>query len=744
MATPRILAGVSYARVSATVTVQNVQAYVTLDKDGVLSRTYVVPVAALKYINIVMYAEADPIGRNPVLREISYVVDQHRLGVGKNVADLAVSTDDVVKAEFKKVPNDNTVTSETKHFDVSAVRADTFHAVDAQAKGFVQAPRTDSVTKSDHASPHMNKRPSDPVATADAISSRAVTKARTDQATLSELRTMFLSKKLNDTVDAGDELNASVGTDDGEVMALYKVLSDFAGSADAKVYAFAKSLADQGHTTDSLLRLVQKAVVDSFATSDAQTHDIQKVLNDVADAGDEWNTLFVTDDGEVFMMYKALEDAFTQSDFVSVQAEKNLLSSNPTTSDELLPFVLGKGTEDVPVTSEGMLFVTTKQLADTWTFSDSTSNNTRKVFSEYRGTTEGPGYENTYALDYFATANYVLEPFPVIDFRKALADTPDATDAVVSAISKPRTDSATAVDTKGILTGKTKSESLSTSDTDTVSFGKAGVETLATAEQTVRNISKALAELVDATDDFYGVTNADDDQIMVFAKLTSDYASTGETRTVTIAKPLTDTASKSDLLTSSLSKPASDTVAKSDSTAKAAGKPLSDLITNSDSSRVLTGKGATDSATTSEVRVASVGKALADSASKSDSLALGVSKPASDSFTSSDSRTNAFGKGSTDTATTSESKQFAISKSLSDLVDATDAYAHIAVLDDDENMLFGKISADVVTKSDLEVHLVGKRLTESVGKSDSGSLRMTSYSDVNYFASDYVGTSLSF
>ena len=301
----KIVADITYQRIVADVMV--VKATSALD-DSVFSSvtpTYVIPSAAVSWVYMIVDIEVDPIGRNPIVRDITVNSDSAHITFVKAPFDSSAATDDVIKAEFKKVPIDYAHTSETKAFDISTSRSDVARTNDSAFSKFVQAPRVDSFTVADSASPTMNKRPNDPVHPTDSITSRQIGKALADTPHLADIKTFVFSKKLYDTADAGDELNAQFVTDDGETMTFFKVISETFGTADAKLIAVAKSLQDAGHTAEQILRYVQKALADGAATTEAHTVAYQKFLADTADAGDELNANFVTDDGEVFLDRKS-------------------------------------------------------------------------------------------------------------------------------------------------------------------------------------------------------------------------------------------------------------------------------------------------------------------------------------------------------------------------------------------------------------------------------------------------------
>jgi hypothetical protein len=197
----------------------------------------------------------------------------------------------------------------------------------------------------------------------------------------------------------------------------------------------------------------------------------------------------------------------------------------------------------------------------------------------------------------------------------------------------------------------------------------------------IKLFTKVVTDALGVTDDFLGVANVDDDQIIVFSKslldmpVTSDVADKSFSRTgVTSAAAATDSA------------------------AVTAGKTLADVLSNL------------------EILVRDVGKNLSDSTS----------------FT--DSATKSTAKALSDTALFSELLTFSTAKSLQDA----------ALLSDLAAKNLSRNTSDSVTIAEVSSREPGKGLSDSAATSESGLLRKTDYADITYFAEDYVGSTLTF
>lgn len=193
--------------------------------------------------------------------------------------------------------------------------------------------------------------------------------------------------------------------------------------------------------------------------------------------------------------------------------------------------------------------------------------------------------------------------------------------------------------------------------------------------------SKSLLDYVDATDDFYGEANVDDDQVVFVNKTVADNAATSEALGKAFDRPgVVDSFTASDLSVREAGKSFTDTATSSDTSSRSYGKALTDTSNLSDALVRQYFKSFTDSASSTDARVFAIAKSLSDNATSADAAVKSINRSLSDSFGSSDSAVRTAGKGLTDTGTTS----------------------------------------------------------------DSGNFRKTDYADVNYFAQDYVGISVNF
>jgi hypothetical protein len=235
-------------------------------------------------------------------------------------------------------------------------------------------------------------------------------------------------------------------------------------------------------------------------------------------------------------------------------------------------------------------------------------------------------------------------------------------------------------------------------------------------------VDKQFDELVDATDDFYGAANIDDDQIATVDKVLADYTSFAEAfdRLVSYIRLFTETATLLDQAEFAATKVVSDQTSNNE-------------LVNSDVYKVTN-----DQTITSETQTFNIEQISADAAAIAEQAYLAVSIPQTDTITTADdfSRfyeavrvfaeltqtterieqlvervssdqavftelvTRAVEKFSNDQAATSEQQTFDFYGVYSDLVDATDDFYGAANIDDDQIATVDKVLADYATNSE--------------------------------------------
>jgi hypothetical protein len=127
-------------------------------------------------------------------------------------------------------------------------------------------------------------------------------------------------------------------------------------------------------------------------------------------------------------------------------------------------------------------------------------------------------------------------------------------------------------DIVSLAADKPDTETVATSELQTFDATIRPLDVAATAETIGKDTITELSDLVDATDDFFGAANIDDDQIAVFDKVLADHTTSGDT--VTTLTEFLRSVNESQIL--------------SEVFAAAINKALSDINNSSDTVTLLT------------------------------------------------------------------------------------------------------------------------------------------------------------
>jgi uncharacterized protein YlxP (DUF503 family) len=169
-------------------------------------------------------------------------------------------------------------------------------------------------------------------------------------------------------------------------------------------------------------------------------------------------------------------------------------------------------------------------------------------------------------------------------------------------------------------------------------------------------------------------------------------------------------------------------------------KPVTDSFVSTAKAMLTPVLGKFDSTGFSDAQTRAVGKGLNDAVQWAEALARQMALAKQDGFAPVDRTVLSNSKPVNDTQTTTDYKNWQFSKSLQDAFGVNDT----AVIGDGVAFTANKFVANVVTPSDRYTSALTKALTDAATATDSGLLVLQSYSDLSYFAADYVGASRSF
>ena len=437
-----------------------------------------------------------------------------------------------------------------------------------------------------------------------------------------------------------------------------KVIYDVATSVDVSSLYFDKILFDQIVQADEVTKLTyQKVQPDQVISTDefSRIADYKRSFSDWVDATDDFLGEANIDDDQIALIGKNLVDYGTTSDVASSYVSITKADVTGLLDEKYIG--LSKPFADSFGKTDQLSYEVTKAFLDTSYSTDVASKLTGKVLEETLAPTE----------------------FLVFSAAKNSADTADVADEPRLTASKPFTDSFTKSDTATLVWDARRSFSEQQATSDFVRFDATSLklDTAVTVEAVAKYSTKLLStqftqadefsrtvdylrsfsDLVDATDDFFGAANIDDDQIASIGKNIVDYATTSELTRFDGTKLLVDA--------TALQNPVSLTLTK----------PLADSFTQSDVVTLMPGKSVVELVSTQDTDNKQISKVTNDSTLLSNPISLETAKLFSDS---------------TGYTTDVFSRVVDYNKSLSDLVDVTDDFLGEANVDDDQIASFGK------------------------------------------------------
>jgi hypothetical protein len=511
--------------------------------------------------------------------EAKVASDSNAVDFGKNLAEQQ-ATSEKVTYDASKPLFDSLASSETVGYSYSKPVAD---LVDATDDFYGLANSDDDQT--------MFFAKSLPVETQTVSDTDnwAFTKAATEGLNTTESATYSFYKPFSDSPNASETVEYSyqkavTGSTETQTV------------SDTDNWAFTKAATEGLNTTESATYAATKALADNPSISEAVGYTYQKAVADTADAGDELNALFVTDDGQTMFMSKNFSEPLSSSDAAANAVGKST-SDYFYTADYLQPFDLGKGLAENAVTSHEVTYTFGKSRVDALTALDSYafSYTRQPEYDSVNAQREGPNFWDNYVDPTYMASGYAGTGIPAFDvekavsdaasnsdtltytvvysrtlsdsvnatddfdgtatteddqtmtFAKGLSDTISHSDAHAFVVGMSREDAATFSDALTDLFGKAVTDSFTKSDLVTASVGKALADSATTSDNiTARSFSKALSDLVDATDDFDGAATAEDDQTMSFVTSRAETVSASDSSSQSAGKGLTEPVGTSD------------------------------------------------------------------------------------------------------------------------------------------------------------------------------------------------------
>jgi len=357
---------------------------------------------------------------------------------------------------------------------------------------------------------------------------------------------------------------------------------------------------DQSTFTELVTQAVAKILLDQTSNTEQLVFDISAVYSDLVDATDDFYGEANIDDDQIATFDKVLADYATNSDTVTLVADfyRTFLEVAATTDQATFDFA--KSVVDLATLSERFAIDFGTSRTETAT----TSETVQQDFSTQRTETVAQSDLVTQSIEPAKYETVTTAEALVYDTSLDKRETATTSETVQQDFSTPRTDlasilelftsewtalrdfseTATQTDLVNLHTGKSASETITNAELQTFDTNKQPLDVATTSETVAKDSTTEFSELVDATDDFYGAANIDDDQIAVFDKVLADYASSSEV--VTTLTDFNRSVNESQIL--------------SEVFAAVTNKALSDITNSSDTVTLLAALSKLETATTSQ------------------------------------------------------------------------------------------------------------------------------------------------
>jgi hypothetical protein len=370
------------------------------------------------------------------------------------------------------------------------------------------------------------------------------------------------------------------------------------------------------------------------------------------------------------------------------------------------------------------------------------------------------------------------DSYKVFTVRKGVVDTVGDIELVTKRAQKVLLDQANETDQVRLQPRKVVQDSVTRSEVVFKFPRKVVNETVASTDVLNRtvNFKRSFSDLVDATDDFFGSANVDDDQIAQVGKTLVSWLASADVKSILLRVVKADTATTTDQKQANLTKPLFSATASTDQARSRAQKTLATAYTARDLTTQATNKRLLDVGITGDIAALLARKTLASVGTTQHQLRYTARKILPVSFTTTDQISIAWNikRSFTDQTTNAHLLQFGVSKNLqstgttaeqrrlnfnktlntayvagdvfsrtvnyvrlfTDTVDATDDFFGSANIDDDQTARVGKTNIDWIDTQEQLQFASAKRLNTQFTRIDVLSSRLTKVAQSNTTAQD--------
>ena len=524
------------------------------------------------------------------------------LAVNKQFSELVDATDDFYGAAnidddqiatFDKVVPERVTFAETFDRLVTYIRLFTETAEMLEEVKLVIRPRlADQTSHSDSLTFRPNKRIVDQAQT---VETRIFDLDKTnvlDQTTPNDSAALSTSKPRTDIVTNSDQFT--------KFYQAVRVFSELTQTTERIEQLIERVSLEQAAFTELVRKAVEKLVLDQTTTSEQQSFNFSAVYNELVDATDDFYGAANVDDDQIATFDKVLSDYATNSETIITVAEFYRTFLETAANTDLATLNFAKSVLETVTTSErfAVNFATGRQdaanIAETAAVDFSTSRTETVLQSDLFTQSIQPNKYETVTVNENTNYSVGLSKLETATTAETTSfDTSTSRTEIASILEyfvrewtayKNFTETVTQSDQTLFATNKAATETTVVSEAAKADVIKRLLDTTASTETINKDVSAEFSELIDATDDFYGAANLDDDQIATVNKNVVDYATNSET--ITTLTNFTRSVNESQIL--------------SEVFAAVTNKALSDITNSSDTVTLLTAPNKRETVATSQ------------------------------------------------------------------------------------------------------------------------------------------------
>jgi hypothetical protein len=663
----------------------------------------------------------------------TFAVDLDRPGV----EDQASSSEQAYL--HPQIPKtDQTVTSDLQFADIAPAKLDQTSTLEQQAFDVIKPDRVDQATVTEQQAFDVIKPD-----VVDQVANQDLVVKTIGQTSLDQFSAQ--NELYNFDVDKPDLVDAALPTDQAAL--------DFTRPASDDQLSISELLLTKliGVNINEIDYFLEDYVFDTTNYTFKAVHAndeitqvvVTKQVEELVDATDDFEGAANIDDDQIASVGKVLSEHITFSDafdrlvnYIRLFAETALLleqveldatkvAADQTSNSELTSFDSHKVANDTATTPEVQLF-DVEQIS-----SDQIVASEQAVLAT-----------STVQLDQTTASDDFSKFYEAVRIFSELTQTTELVEQLVERVS---------------------TEQATFTDLVTQTIAKISLDQAATSEQQTFDFFGVYNELVDATDDFEGAANIDDDQIALVDKVLSNYVANTETittvaefyrtflevalntdlatldfaksvlETVTIAETValdfetsrTETAAISETVAADFSTSRTETVVQTDLFTQSIEPAKFENVSTTETTNYDSSLDKRETSTTSEVvdvdfstsrdEVANIlqlfisewdaYRSFVEGIQQTDVVDLHTGKPVEETALTSELQTFDTNKRPLDVTTTSETVGKDATTELTELVDATDDFFGAATAGDDEYFTFDKVLVEHLTNSDITTTL---------------------------------------